>query len=99
MNTEQLRILATLISLSLCACGRGSGGGSQQSAQPTSSGPPPVSSGSSPDPVATISALYPSCVPAGEQFIDGVDNQLSVIAATDFVVAGAVVRGNGSDRP
>jgi 6-phosphogluconolactonase (cycloisomerase 2 family) len=92
-------ILALLLTDLLSACGGGSGGGSQQSAQPTSSGPAPVSSGSSPDPVATISVLYPSCIPAEEQFIDGVDNQLSVIAATDFVVAGAVVRWNGSDRP
>jgi 6-phosphogluconolactonase len=98
MNTEQLRILATLISLSLCACGGGSGNGSQRSANPTSSGAPPVSSGSTPNPVPTISVLYPSCAPAGEQFIDGVDNQLTVIAPTDFV-AGSVVRWNGSDRP
>jgi len=85
MNTEQPRILATLmlISLSLCACG-GSGSGN------------PV-----PNPVPTISVLSPSCAPAGELFIDGVDNQLTVITATngpDFM-AGSVVRWNGSDRP
>ena len=101
MNTVQLRILATLILLSLCACGGGSGGGSQQSAQPTSSGAQPVSSGSSSNPVPTIAALYPSCVPAGEQFVDAVDNQLTVIGPTDGpdFVAGSVVRWNGSDRP
>jgi YVTN family beta-propeller protein len=84
MNTEQLRILATLIAVSLCACGGGGGGGSQ----PT-------------NPVPTISVLSPSCAPAGEQFIDGTDNQLSVIASTlgPNFVAGSVVRWNGSDRP
>jgi 6-phosphogluconolactonase len=91
MNTEQLRILATLISLSLCACG----GGTSQSSPDQ-----PVSSGSSANPVPTISALYPSCAPAGEQFIDGVDNQLTVIAPTGgLFVAGSIVRWNGSDRP
>ncbi len=95
MNTEQLRILATLISLSLCACGGGGGGGGGTS---QSSLNQPASSGSSPNPVPTISALSPNCSPAGEQFIDGVNNQLTVIAPTDFV-AGSVVRWNGSDRP
>jgi len=91
MNTEQLRILATLISLSLCACGGGT---------PQSSINQPLSSGSSPNPVPTISALYPSCVPAGEQFVDGVDNQLTVIGPNGpGFVAGSVVRWNGSDRP
>jgi YVTN family beta-propeller protein len=96
---RQPRILATLISLSLCACG-GGGGVSQSSIKQ------PVSSGSSPNPVATISALSPSCAPAGEQFIDGVDNQLFVIGPTvgsngvgSNFVAGSVVRWNGSDRP
>jgi 6-phosphogluconolactonase len=94
MNTEQLRILATLISLSLCACGGGGGGGTGQSSINQ-----PVSSGSSPNPVPTISVLYPSCAPAGEQFIDGVDNQLSVIGPGPDFAAGSVVRWNGSDRP
>ena len=89
MNTEQLRILATLISLSLCACG---GGTSQSSINQ------PASSGSSPNPVPTISTLFPSCAPAGEQFVDVVDNQLTVIGQTDFAT-GSVVRWNGSDRP
>jgi 6-phosphogluconolactonase len=56
---------------------------------------------SSLNPVPTISTLYPSCAPAGEQFVDSVDTQLTVIApnpGTDFV-AGSVVRWNGSDRP
>jgi YVTN family beta-propeller protein len=98
---RQPRILATLISLSLCACGGGGGGGVSQSSIKQ-----PVSSGSSPNPVATISALSPSCAPAGEQFIDGVDNQLFVIGPTvgsngvgSNFVAGSVVRWNGSDRP
>ena len=99
MNTEQRRILATLISLSLCACG---GGTSQSSInQPVSS--QPVSSGSSPNPVPTISTLFPSCAPAGEQFINGVNNQLTVIGPYPTpppgFVAGSVVRWNGSDRP
>ncbi|MFZ1101194.1 MAG: hypothetical protein WAN26_17495, partial [Steroidobacteraceae bacterium] len=95
MNTEQLRVLATLISLSLCACGGGGGGGTSQSS--TSQ---PASSGSGANPVPTISALIPSCAPAGEQFIDGVDNQLTVAAPTGgLFVAGSVVRWNGSDRP
>ncbi len=52
------------------------------------------------NPVPTISALYPSCVPAGEQFIDSTDNLLSVIAPSGgYFVAGSVVRWNGSDRP
>ena len=50
-----------------------------------------------------ISVLYPSCAPAGEQFIDGVDNQLLVIGPYPTpgpgFVAGSVVRWNGSDRP
>ena len=31
------------------------------------------------NPVPTISSFYPSCAPAGEQFVDSVDNQLEVI--------------------
>jgi YVTN family beta-propeller protein len=90
MNTEHIRILATLISLSLCACG-GGGGTSQSSINQ------PASSGSSPNPVPTISALSPSCAPAGEQFVDSVDSHLTVVGAN--FVAGSVVRWNGSDRP
>jgi 6-phosphogluconolactonase (cycloisomerase 2 family) len=50
-----------------------------------------------PSPVPTISVLYPSCAPAGEQFVDSVDNQLEVVGLN--FVAGSVVRWNGSDRP
>ncbi len=50
-----------------------------------------------------ISVLYPSCAPAGEQFINGVNNQLTVIGPYPTpgpgFVAGSVVRWNGSDRP
>jgi 6-phosphogluconolactonase len=107
MNTQQLRLLASLISLSLCACGGSGGGGTNQSSinPPVSSGSTPGStpgstSGSSSSPVPTISVLYPSCAPAGEQFIGGLDNQLTVIAPTGgLFVAGSVVRWNGSDRP
>ena len=81
----------TLLLMALTACG----GGSQQSAPPTYT--QPVPSGSSPNPVPTISTLSPSCAPAGEQFIDGVDNQLTVIGPNAFA-ADSVVRWNGSDR-
>jgi 6-phosphogluconolactonase len=50
-----------------------------------------------------ISVLYPSCAPAGEQFINGVNNQLTVIGPYPTpppgFVAGSVVRWNGGDRP
>jgi DNA-binding beta-propeller fold protein YncE len=51
--------------------------------------------------VPEISILFPSCAPAGEQFIDGVDNQLLVVSdkVENNFVAGSVVRWNGSDRP
>src|SRR5580704_7553435 len=45
----------------------------------------------------TIQVLYPSCAPAGEQFVDSVDNQLTVVGQN--FVANSVVRWNGSDRP
>jgi YVTN family beta-propeller protein len=50
-----------------------------------------------PSSVPTISLLYPSCAPAGEQFVDSVDNQLAVVG--NNFVASSVVRWNGSDRP
>jgi 6-phosphogluconolactonase (cycloisomerase 2 family) len=53
-----------------------------------------TSSGST---VPTISFLYPSCAPAGEQFVDSVDNQMTVVGQN--FVPGSVVRWNGSDRP
>jgi 6-phosphogluconolactonase len=51
--------------------------------------------------VPTISLLSPSCAPAGEQFVDSVDNQLTVIGPNPGAnfVAGSVVRWNGSNRP
>ncbi|HEX4002384.1 MAG TPA: beta-propeller fold lactonase family protein [Candidatus Acidoferrales bacterium] len=57
--------------------------------------------GAGPSPVPTITVLAPSCAPAGEQFIDGGDNQLTVISSnTDGIFAAdAAVRWNGSDRP
>jgi DNA-binding beta-propeller fold protein YncE len=91
-------VLALLLTGLLNACGGGGGGGSQQSIQPTSGG-----SGSALNPVPTIAVLYPSCAPAGEQFIDGVDDQLEVVwqspTPSPGVLAGSVVRWNGSDRP
>jgi YVTN family beta-propeller protein len=50
-----------------------------------------------PSPVPTINFLIPSCVPAGEQFINAVNNQLT-ITGLNFV-ASSVVRWNGTDRP
>ncbi len=47
--------------------------------------------------VPTINFLSPSCAPAGEQFVDSVDNQL-MVSGLNFV-AGSVVRWNGTDRP
>jgi 6-phosphogluconolactonase (cycloisomerase 2 family) len=45
----------------------------------------------------TISFISPSCAPAGEQFVDSIDNQMVVIGQN--FVAGSVVLWNGSDRP
>src|ERR1700683_3150016 len=109
MDTEQRRIRATLITLSLCACGglllAGCGGGTSQSSinQPVSSEsshtPQPVSSGA--NPVPTISTLSPSCAPAGEQFVDSVGNQLTVIGTTvgSNFVAGLIVGWDGTATP
>jgi len=47
--------------------------------------------------VPTINSLIPSCVPAGEQFINAVNNQLTVTGLN--FVASSVVRWNGTDRP
>ena len=52
-----------------------------------------VSAGTGP----TINLLSPSCVPAGEQFINSVNNQLTV-GGLNFE-ASSVVLWNGSDRP
>ncbi len=50
-----------------------------------------------PSSVPMINSFYPSCVPAGEQFADSVDNQL-VVGGSNFV-ASSVVRWNGTDLP
>ncbi len=49
------------------------------------------------NPVPTIDSFYPSCVPAGEQFVNSGNNQLTVIGQN--FVASSVVRWNGTDRP
>ena len=50
-----------------------------------------------PGTVPTINSFYPSCAPAGEQFVDSVDNQL-VVSGLNFGPS-SVVRWNGADRP
>ena len=55
-----------------------------------------ITSGS-PSPVPTINSFYPSCAPAGEQFVNSVNNQL-VVSGLNFV-ASSVVRWNGTDLP
>jgi 6-phosphogluconolactonase (cycloisomerase 2 family) len=50
-----------------------------------------------PSPVPTINSFYPNCVPAGEQFVNSVNNQLTV--SGDNFVPSSVVRWNGTDRP
>ena len=53
-------------------------------------------------PGPTIIGLSPGCAPAGEQLINGVNNQLTVVGpypTSPGFVAGSVVRWNGSDRP
>jgi hypothetical protein len=81
-----------LVALTACGGGGGGGGGTSQSSINQ-----PVSSGSSPNPVPTISALSPSCAPAGEQFVDSVDSHLTVVGSN--FAEGSVVRWNGSDQP
>ncbi len=74
------------------------GGGSSNSSTFTI-----TTGGSGSNPVPTISVLSPSCVPAGEQFINAVNDQLEVIGPYPTpppgFVAASVVRWNGSDRP
>jgi YVTN family beta-propeller protein len=48
-------------------------------------------------PIPTVNLLYPSCVPAGEQFVDSADNQMEV-GGLNFET-NSVVRWNGADRP
>jgi 6-phosphogluconolactonase (cycloisomerase 2 family) len=50
-----------------------------------------------PSSVPAINFVSPSCVPAGEQFVDGVDNQLVVVGAN--FVSSSVVQWNGTDLP
>jgi 6-phosphogluconolactonase (cycloisomerase 2 family) len=49
------------------------------------------------NPVPAINSIYPSCAPAGEMLVDGVDNVLSV-GGGNFV-ASSVVQWNGTDLP
>jgi YVTN family beta-propeller protein len=51
-----------------------------------------------PNTVPTISLLFPSCVPAGEQSVGAVNNQLLSVVGGNFM-SSSVVRWNGSDRP
>ena len=85
------KTVALVIALALGVWGCG-GGNNGQSSQPGGSNPTPSASN-----VPTITTLFPSCAPAGEQFIDAVNNQLEVVG--NNFVAGSVVRWNGSDRP
>ena len=63
-----------------------------------SSGGPSASGGTSNlNTVPTINVIYPSCAPAGEQFVTSANNQLEVIGSN--FVASSVVRWNGIDRP
>jgi len=50
-----------------------------------------------PSTVPTISSFYPNCAPAGERFVNSVNNQLTVSGGN--FVASSVVRWNGADRP
>jgi len=47
--------------------------------------------------VPTINFIFPSCSPAGEQFVDSIDNQMGIVGQN--FVPSSVVRWNGSDRP
>jgi len=75
------------------------GGGSSNSSTFTIT----TGGGSGSNPVPAIIGLGPSCVPAGEQFINAVNDQLEVIGPYPTpppgFVAASVVRWNGSDRP
>jgi YVTN family beta-propeller protein len=85
-------VIVSLVFLAAC-------GGTSSTVNPTpppAPAPPPTFA-----PAPTINDLYPSCAPAGEQLVDSVDNQLTVISndTSNNFVAGSVVRWNGSDRP
>jgi 6-phosphogluconolactonase (cycloisomerase 2 family) len=47
--------------------------------------------------VPTLSSMFPSCVPAGEQFVNSINNQLT-LSGLNFE-ASSVVRWNGTDLP
>jgi 6-phosphogluconolactonase len=47
--------------------------------------------------VPTISSLAPSCAPVGEQFVDSINNQLTVSGGN--FVSSSVVQWNGTDLP
>jgi 6-phosphogluconolactonase (cycloisomerase 2 family) len=49
------------------------------------------------NPTPTINGLFPSCVPAGEQFVDSINNLLEV-SGVNFV-SSSVVQWNGTDLP
>jgi 6-phosphogluconolactonase len=50
-----------------------------------------------PSGVPTINGLFPSCVPAGEQLVDSINNQLTVSGGN--FVSSSVVQWNGTDLP
>lgn len=49
-------------------------------------------------PIPTVNLLYPSCAPAGEQFIDSEYNNQMEVGGLNFET-NSVVRWNGADRP
>jgi 6-phosphogluconolactonase len=53
--------------------------------------------GGGPGPVPVILSFYPGCVPAGEQFIDAINNQLTL--GGDNFLSNSIVLWNGADRP
>jgi YVTN family beta-propeller protein len=53
--------------------------------------------GGGPSSIPALDSFYPNCVPAGEQLVDSVNNQL--VVSGDNFVASSVVRWNGADLP
>jgi 6-phosphogluconolactonase len=82
-NTSVLLLILYVLPFAGC------GGGSQSSTNQ------PITSDL--NTVPSIEAVVPSCAPAGEQFVDSVDNQLEIVGFN--FVASSVVRWNGTDRP